>query len=724
MSLTLPSAYSSALEKTIIKENWIIQLYYDGGSSFTPIALSDTTVNSVFYQGVITNRPSVRTSISLEQSKAKTSNMSLTIANFKYNNVDFSAELFLGTRKYINRTVRVYSQLNDESSLSNCLQIYEGRLIDISHDDKIVNLNITEQRPYDFISIPQARTNRTKNYYTLAYGDYTPNNSTRNSQAFCHEKKLYPVRVDRLSATHLIAIQERALDGNSGNEGRLHYYEKNADAFVPLTLENNTFNNISISTHDPNGNAIRIDNDLYRGFICKPTGLSDENDSSAWNNLGDAFDVVGDDSSYSSGARETLQRTNNGTFNSPIFFDVPEIEGEISSMKMKVRYRLDVDLQVGGNADYTVSFTNETPTSFGGSNQMIKQIDESSATQDTGNVISSLLDMDSFLSTNDNKLLTPIKLNIQLVYSSGFGSVTADIYIYDVHIYVKSALDILGNRDASLKIANDIEYLYVGANGLTESYSGSNNSIAYGHEAHRDLLVRYTGYTTTDPENWSSLDTDRVTSNWKIRYWLDKPTDLIKILDKLAYEFAFIFKFRPDGTGSYVHIKQTSELSAVQTLNKDDIKNLNITNTSFRNLITKMEINFQRHPADGKYLETVTGTNSTARTNFNIQTKENIKKVDLDMNVGTPSTTPQSDPNNDFYSYYDNILGDIYKQVSCEIVNPNKGYNLETGDIIQFSNTAGDMPINPFGGDWTNYYMITQLNRLPNKVNIVAREVG
>jgi hypothetical protein len=31
---------------------------------------------------------------------------------------------------------------------------------------------------------------------------------------------------------------------------------------------------------------------------------------------------------------------------------------------------------------------------------------------------------------------------------------------------------------------------------------------------------------------------------------------------------------------------------------------------------------------------------------------------------------------------------------------------------------------NPFGGDWTNYYMITQLNRLPNKVNIVAREVG
>jgi hypothetical protein len=722
MSLTLPSAYSSALEKTIIKENWIIQLYYDGGSSFTPIALSDTTIDSVFYQGVVTNRPSVRTSISLEQSKAKTSNISLTIANFKYNNADFSAELFLGTRKYINRTVKVYSQLNDESSLSNCLQIYQGRLIDISHDDKIINLNITEQRPYDFISIPQARTERTRNYYTLAYGDYTPNSSTRDSQAFCHEKKLYPVKVDRLSATHLIALQERALDGNSGNEGRLHYYEKNADAFVPLTLSNNSYNNVSISTHDPNGNAIRIDNDLYRGFICKPTGLNDETDPSLWNNPEFAFDVIGDDSTYSTGTRETLVATGSSTQSSELIFDVPDIEGEISSMKMKVRYRVDVDKS--GSPVYAVTLENTTPEDYSGSADTIVNITQTSGTQDTGDVISSLINMDSFLSGNDNKLLNPIKLNAELVFGGGSGVVTANFYVYDVHIYVKSALDIAGSRDASKKIVNDIEYLYVGANGLTESYSGSNNSIAYGHEAHRDLLVRYTGYTTTDPENWSSLNTDRATSNWKIRYWLDEPTDLIKILDKLAYEFAFIFKFRPDGTGSYVHIKQTSELSAVQTLNKNDIKNLNITNTSFRNLITKMEINYERHPADGKYLETVTGTNSTARTNFNIQTKENIKKVDLEMNVGTPSTTPQSDPNNDFYSYYDNILGDIYKQVSCEIVNPNKGYNLETGDIIQFSNTAGDMPINPFGGDWTNYYMITQLNRLPNKVNIVAREVG
>ena len=49
---------------------------------------------------------------------------------------------------------------------------------------------------------------------------------------------------------------------------------------------------------------------------------------------------------------------------------------------------------------------------------------------------------------------------------------------------------------------------------------------------------------------------------------------------------------------------------------------------------------------------------------------------------------------------------------------------METGDIIQFSNTAGDMHIEPFGEDWTDYYMITDLTRSVGGVKIKAREVG
>ena len=61
---------------------------------------------------------------------------------------------------------------------------------------------------------------------------------------------------------------------------------------------------------------------------------------------------------------------------------------------------------------------------------------------------------------------------------------------------------------------------------------------------------------------------------------------------------------------------------------------------------------------------------------------------------------------------------------SCDISNSAKGYKLETGDIVQVSNTAGEMPVDPFGDNWADYYMITDLNRSPGKVSITAREVG
>jgi hypothetical protein len=137
-----------------------------------------------------------------------------------------------------------------------------------------------------------------------------------------------------------------------------------------------------------------------------------------------------------------------------------------------------------------------------------------------------------------------------------------------------------------------------------------------------------------------------------------------------------------------------------------------------------MKINYEKHPANKSYLSSVTSSNTTTRSNYNIQAKENIKEVNLDMNVGTPNTSGQTDGNADFYSYYDNIFGDIKKIISCDIVNSAKGYSLETGDIVQFSNTAGEMPVEPFGDNWADFYMITDLNRSLGKVSITAREVG
>ena len=58
--------------------------------------------------------------------------------------------------------------------------------------------------------------------------------------------------------------------------------------------------------------------------------------------------------------------------------------------------------------------------------------------------------------------------------------------------------------------------------------------------------------------------------------------------------------------------------------------------------------------------------------------------------------------------------------VECEIVNPQKGYLLETGDVIKFD----DMTVEPFADDWANYYIVVSLTRKPSKISIKAREIG
>ena len=215
----------------------------------------------------------------------------------------------------------------------------------------------------------------------------------------------------------------------------------------------------------------------------------------------------------------------------------------------------------------------------------------------------------------------------------------------------------------------------------------------------------------------------------KMSWWENKPVDLKKILDRIQYEFGFIFKFRHDGSGSYWYIKNSySSGDVAQTLKKDDITSLQINNTPFSELLTKMEINYEKHPAESRYISNLTVADSTnnQRTTWNILAKENIKKIDLNMNVNKPGNANPGggNPNDGFADYYMNIFGDIKKIIDCQIINSAKAYSLETGDIIQFSNTAGDMPVDPFGDNWADYYMVTDLKRSPGSVSITAREVG
>ena len=673
-----------AMSTTAATHNNNTAIYWN---NFTPISLADTPIDDVFYHGTITNKPSIRSSIDLANSTAKTGNISLNVINFQFKGDDFSAELFLGTRKYINRDVKIYSQLNGDTALANCLQIYQGRLIDISHDDGSITLQLTEQRPWDIISIPQTKSSNNI-YSPVVYGEFTGNSTTSRTSS----NNVFPVPRVIGSGGIIYYAMHKTISGNALN---LNYYDRNSELFPVLTSSANTTTKNSITVGG-------IDQDLTRTFRLYGDSLNTE--PAEWDDAENALAIANE--------ADVDHQSNTGA--SYMVFNMPDISGKLSAFKVYVDGSISPD--TGSQTVYLKAFIYSTAVT-------VLTHGDASTLETSGSVNISNSGTDytiaDFASALASQSESPRVVKIGSYTSTNYYDATCkNFWVYAVAGVSTAEPDSAGQERRNL------QYIYCGNDGLAESWSGSSGAIQHGHEAHRDLLIRFTGYTTTAPENWSALHTDRHIDTWKIRWWALEPMELKKVLEQLQYEFGFIFKLRADGTGTYIHILQTSELSATQTFTKEDITNLKINNSSFSDLLTKMEINYEKHPAEDRYLSNVTSSNSTARSNWNIQAKENIKEVSFDMNVGTPNTSGQTDGNADFYSYYDNIFGDIKKIISCDIVNPAVGYGLETGDIIQFSNTAGDMPVEPFGDNWADYYMITDLKRSPGKVSITVREVG
>ena len=709
---------------------------------FLPLSHTNTSVDSIFYHGVVTSSGSIRNSIDLENSKAKTSNLSINVANFQYKGYDISSELLFGSYDYFNYNVRVYSQLNNNDTLSNCLQIYQGRLVDIKHNDSNVSLDITEKKPWDFLSIPIDRSTNGV-YEPVAYGNYT---NTENP-AFSNNYDLYPIPFVGSLDNDLYFAEQKLV--SSGYQA--HYYDRQLDEFP-------TINDGSTSTSVFNAlNCIDVPNDMSRTFRYRPKIVENV---SGFSNVSNSINGSSSDGA-TAGATVTstgshlnyVQVTGGDSFK----VKMPEIDGKATSIKVHILSTIvqsassmttsgnpisgggvlpKCEIGVVTHSEAVKVATTRQSASNGTTNSSTLSINLTTGANGSGSSFDTT--PETISNYNATKKLDEFIVDVR--YYSGTGDTsTTDNYtstwavtIKDIIIEITYKNDIENEPIASYAKNSSIEYLYSGTDGLTESYSGSNNLVEYGHEMLRDILVRFAGIDTSDPDNWSNLVEDRTRNTddnadidtWKVRWWALEPIELDKIIQKIMYEFSFIFKFRADGSSKVIYVKKSSELSSSQTLDKQDIKNISIKSTPFTNLLTKMLINYKKHPAGRKYLLNVEASNNTSRGKYNIKLKENIKEVNLDMNVGVPATTAQSDPNADFYSYYDNIVGDVKKIISCEVVNSAKSYNMETGDIINFE----DMPVNPLGHTWSEsgsqYYMITNLQRGIGSVKIECREIG
>tara|TARA_R100000482_G_scaffold124029_1_gene75511 strand:- start:47 stop:1825 length:1779 start_codon:yes stop_codon:yes gene_type:complete len=592
--------------------------------------------------------------------------------------------------------------------------VFTGRLVDISiSQNEVISFSINSHRPWDGINFPQTQTTNGI-YQPVVYGDYTEHGD--KSLVRDHANAVHPVPFKRKGITtdHLIVTSR------SHSDMRPHYYDSAADAFLGIKADNYTAQTKDLdSDFDSNTNIGLVKREMRRRFRINGTSISSDGSttySTPQNLLLDTYSSGGISHAY--GPATSSEAKN-------FYVNFSAELGKVNDIDLDIKGSVTTPGGQGNtNLTLRVNYSGAAGDYFSGTvaaGFSAVSLTNGSLVNNTS-VSSSSYATIGLGSVTNNNLNT---VNLSSTISSGSGSnVQLDLIISDLVLYLdvqQSYDEDKANTNNSISSSQNLDYLYLGADGLTASWDSG--AISHGHDAHRDLLMRFAGLDSTEPTGWSDLNTDRTVDNWKVRTWFLEPQSLKTALDKLAYESGFVAKFSPSNELKYIYIKKSSELSASLNMTSDDIDRVQVNTTSLNELQTKINISNHLHPAvSNRYYNTVTSTNTTSRAKYNLGAKEGISSINLDMNVGSIPTTANADCNADFYSYYNNIVGDMKIIVSCDVVNPAKAYALETGDIVTFT----DMPVEMFGTDFaTNkYFMIVETKRSLGKVNITAREVG
>ncbi len=729
--------------------------------NFIPMAYSDIVIDTLFYPGVVTNKATIRESIDIVSSKAKTSNISINIPDYQYEGSLISTHLFGATKVFLNHQVKVLSVINNESPV----EIGNFRLVKITSDGFKISINLNTHRPWDFIKQPKQKS--TANIFVpLSYGNYIPNTHGTYSSGIQYYNTTNiayrPVPYTQTNADgdrylfHSPTATEVAQSDQNRDNARLAFYDKSLESFLPLEVNHETSTE-GTNTVQYNHTA----RDLTRSFKHSPSDISASGGSImngdggghgggtiAWlssSNIGD----------QDNSTRAVLNVNNYGTLTdleSITSFPATSItESDFQRISFQYIEPEGQGIQGKGTALYTLVFN--APSNFSANDEITLRV-YLGLFNGSWNYV---FDEYRFVATassgsGGSYQLTSGTLTDQVLektfnYANGDAFPTAGtvfLIIQDVTQFVHNAthmpqfaLELYETKlNSQYKKSNtDVTpILYTASDGGDKSW-GDYSTITRIHHMHRDLLIDYAGMTTDTPSNWTdNLNSAR--DAWTIRYWQLDQTTLKDLLERVQFEGAFIFRYKLGDPNKphYIYIKDTA--SSVYTLSKDDIANINIETTDYNDIVTSRIVNYIKHPTENKYSESITYTDSTSpnkRVKYNIKTDENIEEVNLDMLI---ASVGDSDPtgenrNANFISYYNKIIGDIKLLITVDVINPTKWVNassepIEVGDIIGFDSTNmfPETPLGHNSSSWNNIqFIIIGTKRTLGKLTLNLREI-
>ena len=748
MALTQPHAdYTSALSSGMIEDYLVILNYYNSSSSGTVgISLrTEETINSVEYTPCITKAPVIREKIDLKNYTSSFGNVTLdcvdfptSVSTFDLSNDAgfFSGEFYenSGSRYYINQKVEIYSMLNDSNNISKCLKIFEGRLTktDVNWERKTIRLQISSYNPFDHIAIPITRETDNNTPAPITYGSYTPNAYA----GYATSKSLW--RVPIIDKAKQAFVRALLRDSTVSADAYPHYYDEALEEFVPIAI--NSGGTLDTASESYNGVAISYaDYRLYRSSKHKPVGFS-SGSGSGWTNTGNAFNnsSADDTTNFATTQQTTFSLSGTNTDettgeNSIGIYDLPQYSGIPTAYTIVIAYKLHgtVADAVSWGGDALVRLNarlDDTDFSDADSNSVwnkttnqltISEAGSGDSTGVSGSIITQTLTANVATLDGFPKQLA-LRTEALIEEHSGSGTFLHYASIYDIRITCQQSIDFTQaneNLQSGMREVLDIDYLYCGADGYTQSYATSTLTTTI-VDMHRDLIYRFGGITAV-PTNWATLDSAR--SNYVVNHSTFQIQSLQDLMNKCQYEGNFIFRTDCQGAYKYIDPHPTSNVktsTAGGTLNfaKAEIKNIKFKITPASDVVTKMKLNYNPHPATKEFQNISTETNTNPRTNYNFgsQTNENIQEINFEILNDATGISNWKDKR---FAHY----GEPRMVASFDVIHP-KYYYMEVGDIFQFSDIGYVYGKNVSGDDVG--FIIVELKRTVGMISIVGYWLG
>ena len=777
------------------RENWLFELKNNNSTSVY-LAYQDYDDGTRLYHGAITKHILISESIDLEAQNATTSGFTLSIVDIEISGVKLSEELYGGSNSYQNQEIIVSIRVSNETIEIGRFRMmnfsFDGHIISIACQSARPwdNVMIPQDRDPSDVLIPLVygffRKNDTPSTssigkYVSKFQPYLLRPIPLSPNIKQNDLSSLIVGIDDSIARYYIGGYNPSKISGSHSVGNyqmsLYRYDQSLDAFIQLagngSFQDGLNGNLEIFDLLVNSRQVfyLIDSDLSSNpklklpatFKVKPFSVSKvSGGGNITSDLENSIDLEQDYLSNTPTAEphDTNQAViefpniDNGVSTSNrsciLEYIMPPFDGELLNQEIKFSIYFTVGISVPDLSMTTANFTvgykwstsAQTVNSSGFTNFQSGTVSGVSA--NSAGESSVFINGVAFTNGTQNTLETASSVTSQhrlyiklLTFSNQSSAIsigyTAFFKIKDVRLQMTTALE----------TSRPERFLYTSMRGeqssvtTSDTLSGASNESLNGPDAHRDLLMRFTNMSSSTPIGFTDLRNLRNSNGWILQFNTLTQIPLKSALDLIQREHAFIFRYRQGDISKpqYIFVKNSYSSSEYTTLTKADIADPSMRVTAFSELVTKLIINHLKHPARNDYMRTTESEIPNIRTKLNIDSRENIKTINLETLIPTFSSVNPSyvetsgvtytgtNPNKSYADYYLNLFGEPKLIIDFSLVNP-RYHDLEVGDVLRFDND-NMFPEKPFGlASWSGInFMITDTRKKLGSIKISARQI-